>query len=478
MDRAAAPLLLWFRRDLRLGDNRALSRAVATGSPIVPVFVWDEAGEGDWAPGGAGRVYLHRALGALRSSLRARGLDLVCRRGPAGEELERLLAETGARGVYWNRLYEPAVIARDRGIKERLRAAGHEAESFNSALLFEPHEIATQAGHPFQVFTPFWRSASRRPVDAPEEDPGGALRPPAGGLPPGPLEELGLWPDHPWAERVAGHWAIGEEAARGQLARFVAEGADAYATDRDLPATDGTSRLSPALHWGTIGPREVWATVERTGRAGEEGPRTFLAEIGWREFAHHVLFHFPRTPEEPLREKFADFPWEDDAGARQAWRAGRTGYPIVDAGMRQLYEEGWMHNRVRMIVGSLLVKHLLQPWQAGARWFWDCLVDADLAANTLGWQWSGGCGADAAPYFRVFNPMTQGKKFDPAGRYVRRYVPELEELPDAYVHEPWEAPETVLGQAGLRLGRDYPRPIIDHRTGRQRALAAFAEVKG
>lgn len=472
------PLLVWFRQDLRIRDNAALAAALETGRPLIPVFIWDPEAEDGWAPGGASRVFLHKALDSLAGDLEEHGLRLVLRSGPSMDCLLRLLAESGARGVYWNRRYEPAAVRRDSEIKKRLREDGYAAESQNSSLLFEPWEVATGNGRPYQVFTPFWRNASDRSIPEPVAVDLRKLNRPEKFPKSDSLSSLGLLPDHPWGEKIARHWEVGESAARKQLDRFLRDQAEAYDKQRDLPSVDGTSRLSPALHWGLIGPRQIWQRAAEEGQSRTKGGRVFLQEIGWREFAYHVLYHFPETPEKPLREKFADFPWRKDADVLRRWKKGLTGYPIVDAGLRQLWEEGWMHNRVRMIVGSLLVKHLLHPWQDGARWFWDCLVDADLASNTLGWQWSGGCGADAAPYFRVFNPMTQGAKFDPEGTYVRRYVPELRELPAKAIHEPWSADASTLEAAGVRLGETYPYPVIEHKKGRERALAAFEKVKG
>lgn len=475
---ANAPLLLWFRQDLRIRDNAAFAAILESGRPVLPVFVWDPDAEKGWEPGAAARVFLRHALDALARDLGEHGLPLVVRRGSSGEVLRDLLGRSGAAGVHWNRRYEPAAIERDAAIKRSLREEGFEGESHNSSLLFEPWEVATGGNRPYQVFTPFWRNTGAREKEAPVEVDLRRLRRPESFPEPGSPDDLGLLPSHAWGEKVAGHWEIGEGAARRRLDGFLADGVRSYPKNRNLPAVDGTSRLSPYLHWGLIGPRQVWRRAVEEGVDQSAGGRAFLSEIGWREFAYHVLYHFPHTPEAPLREKFKDFPWREDEEFLRRWRRGETGYPIVDAGMRQLWEEGWMHNRVRMIVGSLLVKHLLQPWSHGARWFWDCLVDADLASNTLGWQWSGGCGADAAPYFRVFNPMTQGEKFDPGGDYVRHYVPELRGLPSGVIHRPWEAGEGTLADAGVRLGRDYPYPVVDHKEGRERALAAFGEVKG
>lgn len=456
----------------------ALVQAVESGQEVIPVFVWDEKGEGDWAPGATSKAFLERALVSLGSSLREHGLELILRSGESRKVLASLLEETGAAGVYWNRRYEPALVKRDSEIKRWLREEGKEAESFNSSLLFEPWDVATKDGRPYQVFTPFWRTAQGKDRPSPVEVDLRKLKVPSFFPRSEVIKSLGLSPDHPWVAKVMNYWEVDEGKVFKRLESFLANGVEEYKEMRNLPAEEGTSRLSPYLHWGLIGPRQIWQAAIDCGVDASAGGQTFISEIGWREFGYHVLYHFPHTPEKPLREKYEDFPWEEDTAVLQRWRQGMTGYPIVDAGMRQLWEEGWMHNRVRMIVGSLLVKHLLHSWSHGARWFWDCLVDADLASNTLGWQWSGGCGADAAPYFRVFNPMTQGKKFDPDGEYVRKFVPELAELPADVIHEPWEASREILERAGVRLGETYPRPIIEHKKGRERALAAFDKVKG
>ena len=475
---APKPILLWFRKDLRLRDNAALAAAMDAGREIIPVFIWDDEGEGNWTPGAASRLFLQRALESLKKDLEDHRLKLVLRKGGSQKALEKLLEETGAVGVYWNRRYDPAAVQRDSEIKRWLREKEWEAESFNSSLLYEPWEVSTQQGKPFQVYTPFWKRVGALDRPTPIEVDLRKLRVPESFPETDSVASLGLVPDHPWVEKVDRYWEVGEASAEKILSDFLEDAVDDYKEARDFPAQHGTSRLSAYLHWGLIGPRQIWEAIVEAGREKSSGGQCFISEIGWREFAYHVLYHFPDTPESPLREKYEDFPWEEDEEVLQRWQRGKTGYPIVDAGMRQLWEEGWMHNRVRMIVGSLLVKHLLHSWSHGARWFWDCLVDADLASNTLGWQWSGGCGADAAPYFRVFNPMTQGKKFDPEGDYVRRYVPELADLPTKVIHEPWEASEEVLREAGVRLGDNYPNPIIEHKKGRERALAAFEKVKG
>lgn len=471
----AAPTLLWFRLDLRLADNPALSAAVARGRPVVPVFVLDDQDAGEWAAGEASRWWLHHSLQALSASLGDRGNALVLRRGPAGEAIDRLLAETGADAVYWNRRYEPWATARDEDIKSALRRRGIEACSFNAGLLKEPWEVETRSGGPYKVFTPFWRAlrASIKPdssAPAPDRIPAPEAPPPGD-----PLADWAPTPGQPdWADGLRAAWRPGEAEARRRLDDFLDGPAGSYADRRDRPAEHGTSRLSPHLHFGEIGPRQVWCAA--TMRDGGNGAEKFLSEIAWREFAHHLLFHFPALPSAPLRPEFVAFPWADDQAGLEAWRRGRTGYPIVDAGMRELWTTGWMHNRVRMIVASFLVKDLLLPWQQGARWFWDTLVDADLANNTAGWQWVAGCGADAAPFFRIFNPSLQAAKFDPAGTYVRRWIPELAGLPDSQIHTPWRVRPLDLADAGIRLGRDYPEPVVDHGAARERALAAFREL--
>lgn len=472
---AISPVIVWFRQDLRLRDNPALAHAVASDAPIVPVFIWAPDEEGAWAPGAASRWWLRQSLAGFDGALRGHGSRLILRHGPTLPALRALLRETGATAVVWNRRYEPASIARDTEVKQALLDQGIDARSFNGALLHAPNAVANQSGRPFQVFTPFWKHVGALRVRDELHGPGGTLPEPARWPASEPLDAFGLKPAIPWDQEFPDHWQPGEVGAQAALARFLGEDLAGYAVERDRPDRRGTSRLSPHLHYGEIGPVQVWHAVRRAG--GGPGAEVFLKELGWREFAHHLLFHFPHTSDQPLRPEFARFPWSDDRTGLRAWQRGRTGYPIVDAGMRELWNTGWMHNRVRMIVASFLVKHLRVHWLEGARWFWDTLVDADLAANTLGWQWSAGCGADAAPYFRVFNPILQGAKFDPDGAYVRRHVPELARMPAAHIHAPWEAPAHVLRSAGVELGRTYPRPCVEHKPAREAALAAFAELK-
>jgi deoxyribodipyrimidine photo-lyase len=478
-----APSLVWFRIDLRLADQPALSAAIRRGGPIVPVFIWAPDEELPWPPGGASRWWLHQSLKSLDESLRVLGSRLVIRRGGSLAALRTLARETGARAVFWNRRYEPFSIKRDQEIIQALMADGLEVQSFTGALLHAPRTIANQSGKPFQVFTPFWKTCLALP------DPPEPLSAPQTLMSPKtfpkslPLEELELEPKLNWADGLRSAWRPGEPGAHGHLQSFLDEAFEQYADDRNRPDRRGTSRLSPHLHFGEISPRQIWNAVRtRAASAGlakavwRNSP--FLAELGWREFAHHLLVHFPHTTDQPLRARFAKFPWRrPDPARRQAWQLGRTGYPLVDAGMRELWTTGWMHNRVRMVAASFLVKHLLMDWREGARWFWDTLVDADLAQNTLGWQWTAGCGADAAPYFRVFNPTSQGEKFDPAGAYIRRWVPELAGLPDQWIHQPQNAPAKILSAAGIAPGKTYPHPIVDHTTARDAALAACKKLQ-
>ena len=474
--------ILWFRADLRLADNPALLAAVSRGGPVAPVFIWSPDEEGDWRPGAASNWWLHQSLSALARDLEAKGSRLVIRRGPTGEALTRLVKETNARAVFWNRRYEPDVRERDEELASMLGSEGVEVATFNAALLAEPGEIETKQGKPFRVFTPFWKAclnheAPDEPLEAPrrirrlEKRVDSLL-----------VESLELEPKIDWAAGIRAAWTPGESGAWDRLTAFLDGAIGEYDEERDRPDHDGTSRLSPHLHFGEISPRQVWHAVQsgagvgRTGRT-ERSSEAFLRQLYWREFAYHLLYHEPQTTDRPLRPEFAGFPWASDKKALRAWQRGRTGFPYIDAGMRQLWTTGWMHNRVRMAVASFLVKDLLLPWQEGAKWFWDTLVDADLANNTLGWQWTAGCGADAAPYFRVFNPMTQGERFDPDGAYVREWVPEVAALPGKYVHRPWEAPKDVLEEAGIVLGETYPQPMVDHRQARQAALAAFETLK-
>lgn len=474
--------IVWFRRDLRLADNPALQLALANAERIIPVYLHCPDEAGPWAPGAASRWWLHHSLLALDASLQRLGSGLIIRHGgDCLTLLEGLVAETGAGAVYWNRLYEPGAIARDTRIKAALRAQGLTVESRNAALLHDLTHL-NRGGAGYKVFTAFWKAVVSSGIDQPVLEAPASL-PSIPSLPSVPLASLGLLPRIPWDRGFRERWLPGEAGAQLALSAFLETGLRGYAAARDLPGQAGTSRLSPHLHFGEISPRQVIRHLlqhapmppEPTGRGDAD---RLAAELGWREFAHHLLFHYPHTTVQPMDARFADFPWRSDyARDLRAWQRGETGIPLVDAGMRELWATGWVHNRVRMVVASFLTKNLLIPWQEGARWFWDTLVDADLASNSLGWQWTAGCGADAAPYFRVFNPVLQGEKFDPDGGYVRRWLPELARLPDRWLHRPWDAPVAVLAEAGVRLVTDYPEPIVDLKASRERALAAFAAIK-
>ena len=477
-----SPILVWFRLDLRLADHKALWQAASVAAPVVPVYVWSPEEELPWAPGGASRWWLHHSLAALDASLRKQGLRLVTRRGPAGGALLRLAKETGARAVYANRRVEPAWRKMDSRVAAALGPAGVEFRVWPDVFLFEPETVRTGSGKPFEVFTPFWRKCLSLADPPPPLPQPGPLQGPKRWPPSVPLEELGLLPRPDWAGGLRSAWVPGEPGARDRLRRFLEGSWDLYAERRNRPAEEGTSRLSAHLHFGEVSARQVWHAVRSMAESrGMPAARwresVFLRELGWREFAHHLLWHRPECTDRPLRTEWERFPWREDASDLRAWQRGRTGYPIVDAGMRELWTTGWMHNRVRMIVASFLVKDLRIAWQSGARWFWDTLVDADLANNTLGWQWTAGCGVDAAPYFRVFHPVLQGEKFDPDGAYVRRWCPELARLPARWIHRPFEAPPSVLKEAGVRLGSEYPEPIVSHAAARQAALAAWESLR-
>jgi len=445
----AAPVLLWFRQDLRLADNSAMAAALERRSPVIPVFIWAPEEEGAWQPGAASRWWLHHSLASLSAELEKRGSRLIIRRGPTAAALSRLVADSGASAVLWNRRYEPAAAARDRDIKSKLRESGLTVESFNGSLLFEPWTIRNSSEQPFRVFTPFWRACLNKPLapvyqDAPKRLPSPDHWPHSLDLP-----GLSLEPSVDWAGGFRQVWQPGESGAKRQLQRFLVEALAEYPVNRDRPGLVGTSRLSPHLHFGEISPGEVRRAILGVANGNHGACEAYLRQLGWREFAYHLLYHHPQSPHQALRQEFAAFPWRMHPEHFQAWKRGKTGYTLVDAGMRELWHTGWMHNRVRMVVASFLVKHLLIDWQAGAAWFWDTLVDADLANNTLGWQWVAGCGADAAPYFRIFNPALQAGRFDPAGSYVRRWVPD----------------------------RQQPLPIIDHGEARERALAALESIR-
>ncbi len=449
---------------------------------MITAFIHDPESEGEWRPGAAADWWLHHSLQRLSESISALGGRLILRQGDSLQCLLDLARETGATRIVWNRLYEPAIVGRDTAIKTALRGTGLQCDSFNAALFFEPWEVRTGQGGPYRVFTPFWRACEQRLDELPS--PLVAPRQLAGVSPSissASVTDLHLLPSIRWDAGISGHWTPGESAAHARLAAFCDSALARYDDGRNRPDLDGCSRLSPFLHFGEVSPRQCLTAVRNSRMdhpASGKAAAAFIRELGWREFAHHLLHHFPQTTNQPLDPRFEQYPWEPDSQLLLAWQQGRTGYPIVDAGMRELWNTGWMHNRVRMIAASLLTKNLRQHWLDGARWFWDTLVDADLANNTSGWQWTAGCGADAAPYFRIFNPVLQAERFDPAHAYIRRWVPELAPLPDAWIHRPWQAPAGILQSAGIELGRQYPKPIVDFPLSRDRALAGYAVVKG
>lgn len=456
------PVIAWFRSDLRLADNPMLAAAHDSGKPVIAVYILDDIAPGIWKQGGATRWWLHQSLAVL-----AQKIPLVFLKGDASKELLKLAEKTGAEEVFWNRRYEPWAMERDTKIKEALKKKNIDAHSFNGFLLFEPWEIKNKTGQSYKVFTPYSRACLER----------GGIRPPASaakkinfakadGL---SLDDLGLMPKIKWYDGMADFWQPGEEGAHKRLKRFAADAASEYKAQRDFPAVDGVSRLSPHLHFGEISPHQIWDAISgKVDRAHD-----YLRQLLWREFSWHLLYHAPDFPEKPWNKQFTKFPWKKDKKLLKLWQKGNTGYPIVDAGMRQLWQTGWMHNRVRMIVGSFLVKNLLLDWRDGEDWFWDTLVDADLGNNAAGWQWIAGCGADAAPYFRIFNPVLQSRKFDPDGEYIKKYIPELKKLPANYIHAPWEASPLELSAAGVTLGKTYPAPVVDLAESRDRALKAY-----
>jgi deoxyribodipyrimidine photo-lyase len=469
--------IVWFRQDLRIHDNPALN-AAAEYDAILPIYILDDVNAAHWAMGGASRAWLHHSLTALNQSLDGR-LQLFV--GDARDIIGRLLDEQQVDAIFWNRCYEPWRVQRDKLIKQDLLGRGVTSRSFNASLLWEPWDINKKDGTPYRVFTPFYQRGCRQ------------AQPPRQPLAPPPrlhyhdidssfaqsLDALGLLPTHPgWHQQLCSHWQIGESGANDRLQQFCVDRLADYKLARDFPAIDATSRLSPHLHFGEISPHQLWHRIEHIrSQAQSAGPSHFLREIAWREFSYHLLYHFPQLPEDNFNPRFDSFEWRKDDAALALWQQGNTGFPIVDAGLRELWQTGYMHNRVRMIVASFLIKNLLIHWRCGADWFWDCLVDADLANNSASWQWCAGSGADAAPYFRIFNPLLQSQKFDAEGHYLLRYCPELGGLPARLRHQPWQASDAQLQAAGIRLGIDYPKPMVDLKISRERALQRFKALR-
>ncbi len=472
--------IVWFRRDLRLTDHPALAAALESAERVVALYIHAPEEEAPWAPGAASRWWLHHSLQALDAALAERGARLTIAAGPSLDALLAVARECGAHHVHWNRSYEPALAARDGAIATALRAAGLHVDGHPGNVLLEPATVRNGQGQPFRVFTPFWRACQLQlgtlapPRPAPQ-----ALASPARLPASQALASLGLLPRIRWDRGLAAAWTPGEAGALARLDSFLEHDVAGYAEGRDRPDLPASSRLSPHLHFGELSPRQVLAATSgrATDAAAARGADAMLRELGWREFAHHVLHAFPHTALAPLDARFAGFEWRTDPARLADWQRGKTGLPIVDAGMRELWHRGWMHNRVRMITASFLTKNLGLSWLDGARWFHDTLVDADLANNTLGWQWTAGCGADAAPYYRIFNPVLQAERFDPERAYLRRWLPELARLPDEWLHRPFAAPAATLAGAGVVLGRDYPFPVVDLAASRERALAAWQRLR-
>jgi deoxyribodipyrimidine photo-lyase len=464
--------IIWFRQDLRVKDNPALVKAAMAGD-ILPIYILDDINAKEDKMGAASRVWLHHALTSLNRTLEG---NLSLYKGDAKTIINQLCEDNNIDAVYWNRCYEPWRISRDKEIKITLQESGVLVKSYNASLLWEPWKVLKKDDTPYKVFTPFYRRKclSSVPPRTPLAEPDRIIF--SDNMTPScTLEHLTLLPKIKWHKGIEQLWDSSEKGAEDTVVTFFEQGVINYKEGRNFPAKANTSRLSPYLHFGQISPNQIW--YQSLNREQNEQLDTFQSELGWREFSYSLLYHFPQLPRRNLQSKFDHFPWQWGGEKLIAWQQGKTGYPIVDAGMRELWQTGFMHNRVRMVVGSFLVKNLLLHWQQGEDWFWDSLVDADLASNSASWQWIAGCGADAAPYFRVFNPITQGEKFDKTGEYTRRFVPELRELPDKYLFKPWQAPLEILEQAGVVLGDTYPEPIVDVKTSREHALAAFKTLK-
>lgn len=475
------PVILWFRRDLRLRDNPALSAAAKTGAPIIPLYILDDVD--DHPIGSASQWWLHHSLSSLQSSLQKRGSTLILRKGPAEKIINQLIDDTKASAIFWNRRYYKPEIELDKNIKKSLEERTVEVHTFNGSLLTEPWELKTGSGGFYKVFTSYYKKVratgpTRKTIaNCPKKLNHLKINPSTD-----QLEQWNLLPKTPnWATAFNNQWVPGEQGAHNTLEAFLNGPVDHYEEDRNHPFIKGTSKLSPHLAFGEISPLKIWQRTENAKAKGsvlDSQAEKFISQVVWREFSHVLLYFFPDLSNKPMKPAFESFPWQENEPALTAWKKGKTGYPIVDAGMRELWQTGWMHNRVRMIVASFLIKHLMIPWQEGEKWFWDTLVDADIANNSASWQWVAGCGADASPYFRIFNPFTQGEKFDPEGHYVKTYVPELKKLPVKFIHQPWTASVETLSEAGIIIGKDYPAPIVEHKFARNRALDGYAMIKG
>ena len=471
------PVICWFRRDLRLADNSALNAAVDSGKPVICVYILDPAHAKPWDAGSASRWWLHHSLYQLSSQLKKINASLILRRGETIQELGKIISQTDAQSLFFSRHYEPHNVKLELTLKKTLQD-DIEIKRFKGHLLHEPEQVRTVNDDPYKVFTPYYRACLQQahlhtPLKAPA-----SLKVYAKQLASDALDDWQLLPKNPdWAVNFHSNWKPGEVGAHVLLNEFLDQSINRYQDARNLPGIAGTSRLSPHLHFGEISPRQIWTAIEQSDHHCTNSESPYTRQLFWRDFSHNLLYHWPHFPEKPFRSEFESFPWQPDKKLLARWQRGETGYPIVDAGMRELWATGWMHNRVRMIVASFLIKDLLIPWQDGQAWFWDTLVDADLANNSASWQWVAGSGADAAPYFRIFNPVLQGNKFDPDGLYVRKWIPELSKLPKKFIHAPWQASEQLLKESNIRLDKHYPLPIVDHAMARQRALAALEKMK-
>jgi deoxyribodipyrimidine photo-lyase len=479
------PCIVWFRDDLRVSDHPALHAASKTGRPVICLYVFDEQSNALRAPnarplGGAARWWLARSLRALQNDLNSIGSSLVLRKGPVAKIIAGLARETHAGAAFWNEIAQAPYQTVADQVAAALKEIGVTSQGFPGDLLVHPANIRNKENRGLRVFTPFWRRVQAS-GDPPKPLPAPRTLYPVPNLASDTIESWHLEPAHPdWARGLRDTWTPGEVSGQERLKEFLGKGVAGYASERDRLDRCGTSGLSPHLRFGEVSPRQVWhaarfAAAERPALSGDIDK--FLSELGWREFCRHLLFDVPDLAGRNLQPSFDAFPWQHNDKALRAWQRGQTGYPIVDAGMRELWHTGVMHNRVRMVAASFLVKHLLIDWRDGEKWFWDTLVDADPGSNPANWQWVAGSGADAAPYFRVFNPILQGEKFDPDGAYVRRWLPELAQLPASVIHRPWSAAPLELADAAVELGKTYPEPIIDHKKGRERALDAYAKVR-
>ncbi len=475
-------ILVWFRRDLRVADNPALS--AAKSDRVIPIYIHAPDDEAPWQPGAASNWWLHHSLLSLQDRLKTIGSRLIIRQGDTQQVLSRLIEETGAEAVYCNRLYEPATIKRDTKLKKQLTDQGLEYRSFSGSLLFEPWQIKTGNDTPYKVYTPFWHACEKQGLPHDIQPAIRKLSAVSTRLKSMHVDELQLLPHIDWDAAFYEHWQPGEAKAQKRLREFIKHDLADYDRSRDYPERTGTSRLSPHLHFGEISPRQIVYAIEQARHTVQsptfsKNANSYLREIIWREFTHHVLYSFPDTLSKPLNPRFKQFPWQNrQTKLLRAWQLGQTGFPIIDAGMRELWHTGIMHNRVRMIVGSLLTKNANYHWLQGAKWFWDTLVDADLAQNTFNWQWIAGCGADAAPYFRIFNPVTQSEKFDKNGNYIRKWVSELRDVPNKFIHTPWEMDEQQQAQYRCRIGHDYPERILDLKQTREEALRLYKQTSG